>query len=854
MRITGPAIASFVLTVSASAQDAPRFPAAQYPMGGNPYGLALGDLDGDGVLDAVTAERFTPGFVSVALGDGTGRFGAPTAIAVGDDPECVQVGHFDLDSNLDVVTANESSDDLSLLHGDGAGGFGAIDTLAVGGTPTSVDAADVNGDGFADLVTATQLTSSSAGFSVLLSDGLGGFDPPVVLPVAGIIANRVQFAHADNDGNLDLVHAFFGGTLTVALGDGSGGFGPSVNFATGSFGDSWVGVADFDGDGSNDLVSAGALAGNPVLNLLFGDGVGGFAAPVTFATGANPVHGRALDLDGDSNVDVVVLNGDSTLSVHFGDGAGGFAAPVELAGGFTQEFVAAGDLDGNSALDLVVSNRNANTISVILAETPGAFVSAKLSGPALQAYALGDLDGDGAVDAATVGTSGVEAWLGDGSGAFLSAAAPVSVGPAYVASELGDLNGDGDADLVALMGAGTDAVGVWLGDGAGGLAAGAQTSVPQAPRDLALGDFDNDGRRDAATANSLQDIFVIQESSVSVLLGDGTGALGAATTTAVSGLPTVLLAADLDGDGFDDLAVGVNGGGAVLLGDGTGGFPAAASSLALGGPGVDVAAGDANLDGELDLFFADSGFFGVSGNLTLFQGDGAGGFLQLSSVGFVDAARSLALGDIDGDGLLDVTLTGQSLLSAVLVGDGQGSFTHTETYVSGGNARVADVDGDGRADWVSRRSGLAVHLNQVEAPAGSAPFGTGTPGCLGTSGLLGNSVASVGASSFGLIGTNAPAEAPGFLFFTLGSNPAGLLLNDVLFHLDLVSSPFLLLLNMASDAGGTAFAPLPIPADASLGNLTITAQVLWPWSAESACQPSFFDLGASVGLELTIAP
>ena len=853
MRITGPAIAFFLFSVSTSAQDAPRFPGAQYPMGGNPYGLALGDLNGDGVLDAVTAERFSPGSITVALGDGTGRFGAPTSTPVGDSPEYLIAGHFDLDAHLDVVTANEDSDDVTLLHGDGTGGFGAVQHLAVGGTPSSVDAADLNGDGYADLVTASQVSPTSAGFSVLLSDGLGGYGAASTYPVPGIIGNHVQLAHANADAHLDIVHAFFGGTITVALGDGSGGFGAAVNYPTGSFGDDWLDVADFDEDGFNDIVSAGVVSGTPVLNVLFGDGTGAFAAPVTFPTGPNPLYGRAVDLDGDAHTDVVVLAGDWTISVHYGDGAGGFAAPVELAGGYTQEYVAAGDLDANGALDLVVSNRNTNTIGAYLAESPGAFVTAQLSGGAPQAFALGDLDGDGTLDAATGGTAGVELWLGDGLGSFTSAGAPLSVGPTFWAVELADLDTDGHADVVALMGADPPAVGVWPGDGAGSIAVGAQTPVELGPRDLAVGDFDGDGLRDVAVANAAQDIFVILESSVSVLLGDGAGGLGVPVTTDVNGLPTAVAAADLDGDGLGDLAVGVNGGGAVLFGDGTGGFPAAPLELALGGAGVDVAAGDANLDGELDLFYANTTIFG-GGTFTLLTGDGTGGFGVTSSIAIDDTVNSLAVGDLDGDGLLDVTVTGQSLLGMVLIGDGAGGFTQSEIYGSGAAARVADVDGDGRADWVSRRSALSVHLNQVDAPAGSAPFGTGTPGCLGTSGLLGNSVASVGSPAFGLIGTNAPPSAPGFLFLTLGSNPAGLLLNDVLFHLDLVSSPFLLFLNMASDAGGTAFAPLPIPADPSLGNLTITAQVLWSWSSKDVCEPSFFGLASSVGLELTIAP
>lgn len=873
--IASPCVLSAALLMGSIAepQNAPRFPTAQYPMGGLPYGLVLGDLNEDGALDAVTAERLRPGSITVALGDGSGRFGPPTTHPVGDNPEVIRIGHFDLDAHLDVIAATEDSGHLTLLHGDGAGGFSLVEHIAVGQGPTSVDAGDLNGDGHTDLVTVVEIDGDS-GYSVLLADGQGGFEAPVFEELPGSGHDRVRLAHLDGDGNLDLVHVFHH-SVAVARGNGAGGFSPAASHPTGSSGSSGsvlIDVADFDQDGNNDLVTAVGPTSVPpsdnlYLNVKFGDGMGGFSPAVSFPSAPDPVDGRAVDLNGDLAMDVVVVHGGptnalswpgaATLSVFLGDGAGGFAPREEIPAAYGQGYVAIADLDSNGALDLVVSCPGPNTIGVFLAETPGNFILPRVSSVSGQTFALGDLDGSGTVDAVTMGSAGVEVFLGDGLGSFTSGGPALSPGSASESAALGDMNMDGHADLVALLSSGP--VGVWTGDGAGGLTESDQEPGVAGPRDIALGDFDNDGLLDAATASSLGLFPFSYTSSVSAFLGDGAGGLAPPVTTPVTGLGRAvsLAVADFDGNGLDDAAVGVSSGGVVLFGDGLGGFLASPLELPLDGLGVDVAIGDVDRDGELDLLYADAGVpEGVyfNGHLTVFLGDGLGGFAQHSTATLGDAVTDLALGDVDGDGLVDVTMTGLSHLSAVLVGDGQGNFDLAERYVSGASTRVADVNGDGRADWISRRSGLSVHLNQEVAPSGSTPIGTGTPGCNGTMGLLGSSAPSVGASSFGLIGTNAPKDTPGFLFLTLGSSPGGLLVNDVLFHLDLIGSPFLILLDMKSDAGGTAFAPLPIPDDAVLADVTITAQVVWGWSPQDLCSPSFFDLSSSVGLELTIAP
>ena len=159
--------------------------------------LAVGDLDGDGVPDAVST-------LSSFAGSAYGTFGAATAHAAGDD---VCLADVNGDGILDLVSAVTAADQVSVALGGGSGGFATPTTFATGTGPVRVLVADVNGDGKPDIVT----TNSTAGsVSVLLGDGAGSFaahaDTTVGASPLGVAAGDVN-----RDGKLDLVVANSGG-------------------------------------------------------------------------------------------------------------------------------------------------------------------------------------------------------------------------------------------------------------------------------------------------------------------------------------------------------------------------------------------------------------------------------------------------------------------------------------------------------------------------------------------------------------------------------------------------------------------------------------------------------------------
>jgi FG-GAP-like repeat len=284
-------------------------------------------------------------------------------------------------------------------------------------------------------------------------------------------------------------------------------------------------------------------------------------------------------------------------------------------------------------------------------------------------------------------------------------------GPGSLA--LADLNRDGRLDLVVANDESGD-VTVLLGDGKGGFSAAPGSPFPagKSPNDIAIADFDGDGKPDLAFPNH-------DTSHVTILLGDGRGRFKPVSASPVAVRsnphPHGIAAADFDGDGHVDFAVEswVNDQIEVIFGTGAGRFRTRGQLFAVGHmPYQKLRAGDVNGDGAPDI--VTTNFEG--GNVTVLLGDGRGGFGEAPGSPFRagEAPFSLALADVDRDGHLDLVVSnfcgraGDASHDAVnvLVGDGTGGFRSMKgsPFATGANpVRVAfgDVNGDGWPDIVT---------------------------------------------------------------------------------------------------------------------------------------------------------
>ena len=233
--------------------------------------------------------------------------------------------------------------------------------------------------------------------------------------------------------------------------------------------------------------------------------------------------------------------------------------------------------------------------------------------------------------------------------------------------------------------------------------------VGTSPVWIAVGDLNHDSHEDIVVANNLSN-------DVSVLLGNGNGDFGPATSIVVGtgyNAPTSATLGDFNEDGHNDLAISMQGlphDLLILLGDGSGGFGAPADLAFTNTNPKSLTSAYINDDTHLDLVFANHG----TGTVGVLLGNGDGTFGELTSVivteeddplpGF-SGPTTVAIGDFDGDDNLDiaVALEFRSYISVVL-GDGSGMFSEPIIISSLPLADISksvntdDFNGDGDLD------------------------------------------------------------------------------------------------------------------------------------------------------------
>lgn len=337
-----------------------------------------------------------------------------------------------------------------------------------------------------------------------------------------------------------------------------------------------IAAGDVTGDGHVDI-----LVGNGVtdgaITLLVNQGDGTFAlAPPFYAVGR--LRQLVLThLDSDGMLDLVTaVEGEAAIwRIHVarGTGSGNFGAAVEIWR-VPQSFptVAVGDVTGDDNLDIVVATDGypfvPDRLDIVPGHGDGSFGPAvnleQSSGTGTpENVAVGDVDGDAIDDIIVARTSAhaVRVYISlDGGGIESFADHGVSFFPALVA--LADFDNDGALDIVTGTDDGSDAVGlaVLAGVGDGTFGAPQPSVVPPGVfiADLAVARADDDGFVDLLTASS----SLVGEETFNrgVLayrgLGDGTFKRG--KLVSIGGFGVGLIAADFDGDGLDDAALGGN--------------------------------------------------------------------------------------------------------------------------------------------------------------------------------------------------------------------------------------------------------------------------------------------------------
>jgi len=322
--------------------------------------VAVGDLNGDGFQDLVTANYYST-TVSVMLGNGAGTFQAARTFMAGSMPHSVALGDVNGDGVLDITTANWGASDVGVLIGRGDGTFQAGVTYNVEGAPTAVAMGDLNGDGHLDVV-ATSDGTSTAG--ILINNGDGTFQT-VRTVSTGLGPYSLSLGDLNGDGVLDMVTAGASTAVSVHLGNGDGTFRAPKSYDAPDVGYG-VDIGDINGDGILDIVSANYGTHN--VSIFAGRGDGTFQNAQNISAGNNPQAVTLGDFNGDGALDIATASFQNSVSVIINNGNGTFISPQIIGVGFNPSGVATADVNSDGVLDLVSANRGSNDTSVLLGD------------------------------------------------------------------------------------------------------------------------------------------------------------------------------------------------------------------------------------------------------------------------------------------------------------------------------------------------------------------------------------------------------------------------------------------------------------------------------------------------------
>jgi hypothetical protein len=329
----------------------------------NPVGVAVADFNADGKLDLVVANNSSNNLY-VMIGTGGGNFIGVGMLQAGDRPSAVAVGDFNGDGKLDLAVANEgtppNNGTVSIILGQGNGFFTGNTLIPVGFDPLAIVVADFNRDGNADIAVVNEASDT---VSILLGNGNGTFTAATTL-TTGNVASSLAVGDFNRDGIPDLVVGI-ASTVSVFLGNGNGTFQAAQNAGFISS-PSGVAVGDFNNDGISDLAVTSNAAG--AVAILIGNGNGTFGVPTTFPVGSAPIGIVVGDFNADGKLDVAASGGNG-VSILAGNGNGTFAASAQFAALFGPFGIASGDFDNNTTPDLVVTDSGAASISVFLNNT-----------------------------------------------------------------------------------------------------------------------------------------------------------------------------------------------------------------------------------------------------------------------------------------------------------------------------------------------------------------------------------------------------------------------------------------------------------------------------------------------------
>ncbi|WP_282777961.1 T9SS type A sorting domain-containing protein [Phaeodactylibacter xiamenensis] len=633
------------------------------------------DYDNDGDLDII-ASRWSPAGIYVLENDSTKQFPAIPIITenlsfyIAD----IDAADFDNDGDLDYVVCFTGVDDgeLAWFQRQSDGTYIKW-TIATNKDFIMADVGDFDGDGLIDIVAVGLINSDQRG-RLYLNQGNLFFTEQII--ATNRIWESVDAEDIDNDGDLDIAFGGSGSNFAeedegarLLLNDGNG------NFTIGALLHCWT-------DNNNDC------GGNENIQIvdLNSDGVKDILAFSLTGTGG------LYWLDGSDGFDQLKIDDDNT---------------IDLGGHFVVF-----DIDENGLLDIVRQSKNRDRVSVLYQMAPLQFTREYIEfnwdhccNPTTK-MSVGDLDNDGDLDLVFPEQGNVDhdfSWFENINGKLFKHQIYGELDGVRI-PKMVDWDNDGDLDIFATVASGTiddteDELILYENiDGENFINWRLNDALNYAA-DVEFADIDGDGDLDAfATARDADDLVWLRNDGfqanwvTDIIFPEGNSPLGIATD-------------DLDNDGDADVVMCSFNDDKVFgfLNDGNGNFSPIVIDANIDAP-REVEIADFDNDGDKDVAVVSTS---VSNTLVLYLNDGGGGFSeQLLFEG--KSARDIEVGDWDGDGGIDIFISLYSSspsepLQDVIAffNEGDANFITDPHLVNAEKTlgiRLGDLDGDGDLD------------------------------------------------------------------------------------------------------------------------------------------------------------
>ena len=626
----------------------------------------VADLNRDGQVDVVIADSNSDS-IHLLLGNGDGTFENDLTYSMDrqSSPVWIVIANLNNDEWTDLVVANHGRNNIGILYGYNYATFVLHRTYSTGyrSLPGSVSVSDMNNDNRLDIVVTNELLNNIVMF---LGDENGSFTNQITYSTGDDSHPRAMVvADMNNDTWLDIIvgnvrtHS-----LRVLLSNSNGTFeNKIINLVGINSSPTLIIVGDLNNDNRLDVITTDYNRDNVAVFL--GSGDGSLSLITTYSTGfgSKPTSIALGDLNDDNYLDMVVAHrGTDSIGVLLGYGNGSFAAQMTypLRQGSSPFSITLADLNNDNRLDVAVANFLYNYIQIFIGFENGNFTDIK-------EYFIGNMcspydmtvdyfNDDKYLDIAVIctGYSAFTILFGTDNGDFL-------VGRQYATSSgsplkrmaTGDLNNDSHLDLVVLnVQDGT--IDIFLQNGHEPFATPVfiSTGFDSQPHSLAVGNFDHDNLSDIVVINHETDNIVIILSSNMYDSTDSTK-----YSTGIGSRPYDVVTGYFTNDNQLDLAV-INSATAdvtIFQGYVDGSFRAIGSyAIGIGSIPHAIVIADFNNDHRMDLAIANAGANNV---LILFGlGNGTFGKERSYSMRYDSRPYSLAVGDFDRDGWMDIAV------------------------------------------------------------------------------------------------------------------------------------------------------------------------------------------------------